>query len=265
MLYLFRLITSRRFYIGMLCMSLVVFGLTKLDVFSFRWTPAVNVSTSLELGTHQFIPRKHIKELAIAIVYENITIGNEWSHQYLTLGEQTIEWSDIVQATQLTQLLEGIMKTDIIDMIRRSDDKQSIIQTFLSQWDVTLRQSRIVAQRLQSTILSSNTQLVSCQNKKSQADTTYRQGLAQHNVVLIDQATQQATEANTCIADMSTKIKSLEWVLWYLVSAANKSQAYISLVRTHQYTIVTYPDLIGSETPANILQLQKDFATLQSN
>gem|GEM_PF-4989108 len=73
-----------------------------------------------------------------------------------------------------------------------------------------MRQSRIVAQRLQSTILSSNTQLVSCQNKKSQADTTYRQGLAQHNVVLIDQATQQATEANTCIADMSTKIKSLE-------------------------------------------------------
>lgn len=265
MIYIFRLITSRRFYLGMLFTSLVVFGLTKMDVVWFRRTPAVNVSTSLKVGNQQFTPRQHIRNVATMIIYKHIQLWNEWSAGFLTLGNTQIQGNDVEQATQLTQLLTTYNQTNVIDLVRHSHDRTTDIQTFLNQGNTTVRQAQYINQRLQSTINSYNTQLSTCKVNKSAADTSYRQGLSSNNATLIDQATKKAIEMNTCIANSSTSINSLQGVYNNLSNVIKKSQQYIAVIRTHQSTLVTYPDLIGTDTPSTIIQLQKDFASLASS
>lgn len=81
MLTIFRLITSLRFYAGIICMSFLVLWLSQTTALSFRWVPAIGISTSINKGNQTFVPRKAIQEKAIALTYTNIFIGNEGSSQ----------------------------------------------------------------------------------------------------------------------------------------------------------------------------------------
>lgn len=56
-----------------------------------------------------------------------------------------------------------------------SDDKNTILASFLSQGETTIRQATITAQQLQSTIAQDSTNLAVCQANKAAADTRYNQ------------------------------------------------------------------------------------------
>ena len=261
MLYIFRIITSLRFYAGIVCMSLFVFIITKSDVFSFRWVPAMNVSTSLTIGESSFVPRKNIQNKLIAITYTNIAVGNEGSNSFVTTSIGSPDGDDVSKALFYTQSLTTILKTDIVWLMKNASEKQSVMQTFLSQWDILLRQASIVATSIQSTLARYNAKLSTCQSSKSDADTRYNQWLSVNNASQVDSATKQATQANQCIAQYTTIIKSNQWVLTRLTNAIKQTTTYITLVRTHQTTILSHPELINSTTPSEILQLQKSLST----
>jgi phage shock protein A len=158
-----------------------------------------------------------------------------------------------------------IFKTDTIWLINNSEDKSMILSTFLSQWETTIRQATLTAQQLQSTIAQDNANLVVCQANKASADTRYNQWLTDNNAVLVQDATEKATEYNECIARLSTSIKSNQWVVNRLGAAITKTQSYIGLIRANQSTILSHPELINSSTPSDILQLQKDLTTLRNS
>jgi hypothetical protein len=75
-------------------MGFLVFGLTKIDVSSFRRKAAIWVSTSLRIGEQWLAPRKKIQDSAIALTYANIKIGNNGSDSLIS-NQTTIgspEW-----------------------------------------------------------------------------------------------------------------------------------------------------------------------------
>lgn len=60
-------------------MGLLIFVLTKNDVWSFRRRPAIGVSTSLRVGEVGLAPRKKTQDSAIAYTYMGIKIGTNGS------------------------------------------------------------------------------------------------------------------------------------------------------------------------------------------
>ena len=263
---LFRFITSRWFYAGILCMGLLVFGLTKIDVSWFRRKAAIGVSTSLRVGEQWLAPRKKVQDASIALVYANIKIGNDGSDSLISTPNMigSPEWDDVSKALFFTTSLQKIFKTDIVWLISRADEKSTIMQTFLNQWETTIRQATITAQQLQSTIAKNNVSLVSCQAQKASASSRYNEWLNNNNASAVHSATVEASTANECIARLTTDTNSHLWVLDRLTAAINQTQAYISLIRSNQSTILTHGDLINSSTPASILQLQNDLSTIRN-
>ena len=221
----------------------------------------MNVSTSLTIGESSFVPRKNIQNKLIAITYTNIALGNEGSDSLVTTNIGSPDGDDVSKALFYTQSLTTVLKTDIVWLMNNANEKNSVMQTFLSQWDILLRQSSIVATNIQSTLAKYNAELATCQSSKSDADTRYTQWLSLNNASQVDTATRQATQANQCIAQYTTMIKSDQWVLTRLTNAIKQVTTYITLVRTHQTTIISHPELINSTTPSEILQLQKNLTT----
>ena len=262
MFIIFRLITSRRFYAGIICSTFFVMRVSQIEVSSFRWTPAISVSTSLHVADKKFIPNSKIKEKIIALTYMNISLGNEWSASFNTdIGSP--DGDDVSKALFYTKSLTNIVKTDIVSIIARSEDKSTIMQTFLSQWETTIRQATLIENNLQSIITRQTNALLSCQTSKSSADSLYVQWLSTDNASQVATATTQATQANECLGKQNTIINSAKWVLDRLNKINTKANIYITLIRNNKNTILQYPDLIDSNTPANILEFQKSLNTMR--
>lgn len=238
-------------------------GLSKTQVWSFRWTPAQSISTSISVWNKVFTPNKTIQDKMIALTYSNISLGNQWSAQLIQVGSP--DGDDVSKALFFTKSLQDIFKTDIVWLVRRSDDKSTIVQTFLNQGETAIRQATITASNLQATISRQQTALGACQSSKEDADVRYNQWLSKDNASQVDAATKQASEANECIARQNTLITSNQWVLDRLTKAIASLTSYISLVRSNKSTIINYPDLINSNTPSEIIDLQQSLTSLKNS
>ena len=146
----FRLITSRRFYAGIVCMMIFSLLVSRSDVSSFSWVPSISLSRMTSSSDQSFVPNKQIREKAVAIVYTNILIGNEGASQILDVGSP--EGNDVSKALFFTKLLQDTVRTDVVSLVRNSSERSVVLQSFLTQGDVGIKQATLTASHISQTI-----------------------------------------------------------------------------------------------------------------
>lgn len=254
------MITNIRFYAGIICMTLLILFFSKNDVFAFRWLPSLSVSTSIKQVDTTYIIQKKISESAILLTYANISIWhNWWSVPWWSL--QDLNGDTINKALTSIKNLQIIRTTDVLK-IKNSWFGTDWLNVFLQQWETSLLESQNIATELQNSIDVEQSQVDLCTSQKSQSDELYRQWLSSNNANQIEQATQQAQEASSCISTHWVTIKSFNWVLINLNTEIEKTKKYITLVTTNKWLISQYNDLLVWEIPSQLVQLQKEFNAL---
>lgn len=233
-----------------------------MDVISYRRTGPQLVNTQIQLGENDFRPTSHTSETAVMLTHSNISLGVRWSAS-LVWTLLTTNGDDIAQALALTNSLKTIRQTDIIKFVQQSTDKSLTLRTYLGQAETTVRQGSFVISRLQSRISNAQSIISNCSTQKTQASSLYNQWLSNNNAWLIDRATQEWKEANACIAEQQTIVTTTQWVIDKLSEQMQKTNAYTSIIKQYQTTILSHSDLINTDTPETVLNLQSALENIE--
>lgn len=206
-----------------------------------------------------YITHQKIADYAVALTYANITIGHAGASSIISLSD--LQGSQTQQALIAIKNLQSIRATDVLH-IKNSDPDTDGLMTVIQQGEWLLSQSQSIADALQASMNESQSQVDTCTNQKSQADELYRQWLANNDANSIDQATTTAQQASTCISTANVLVKSINGVLINLKKEIETTKTYISVISTNQWLIKQYSDVLGSDIPAQLVQLQQQLQSL---
>ena len=262
MLKVFRIITSIRFYAGMICMILLMLLIPNTDVFSFRWVPSLSVSTTTKIIDTTYFSQKKVSDYAVMLTYSNITLWHSSSSSVLSQWWfSDLNWDIITKALTATKNLNTVRSTNVLQ-VNNSDNSVDGIGLLLQQAQIILSQSQSLVTPLQYMIDEEQSKIDSCTSQKSQADELYNDALKNQQSTQVSQATLQAQEASVCIATATVSLRSKNGVLKNLTTEITKVQDYVEIVTRNKTLIVKYGSLLDGTIPSELVQLQQELSAL---
>lgn len=204
---------------------------------------------------------KRISEQAILLAYLNISLGHDaWS-----LGSEfdggDIHWSTLEQALAVTKQLNTMRENTIFTSEKGMVEERNF-DTSLKQGRTLISKGKTLIGSLDALISQQEGVVNSCATKKKKAEDIYNQALLDYNARLIDQSTADAQDATTCISQATVAINSARWVRDSLQLAINASERHISILSNNRDLILRYGAEINSDTPSQLLQIQRELSRL---
>lgn len=259
MSFVFRLISNIRFYAGMICMIVLMVFATRTNVFSFRWVPSLAVSTTEKIINTTYLNQKKLSHEAVLITYAHIRIGNEGANKSVWWFPD-LQGDAVSRAITMTQHLQRVRTTDILSL--RSSDGADGIVSHLRYTQTSLWQAQPLLFPLQEMITTTQQRIDTCTASKSQADALYNAWLTNYDARQVTQATTQAQEASSCISTQTVQRNSAQWVLKNLQTEMTNTQNYLTLIQRNQSLLVEYGNLVPTEIPSQLVQLQRELQSL---
>lgn len=261
MSFIFRLISNIRFYAGMICMVILMWMATKTDIGAFRRVPALTISTTEKVNNTLHLKHKRISQQAIMLAYTHIRLWYNNNHFWADGSSIAELQGDLVsQAITATKNLQQVRTTDILQI--RNTDQANGITSHMRYTSSILAQAETLFVPLTTLIQEQESRITSCTNQKSQADALYNQWLSNYNAGQVAQATTTAIEASNCISSATVQRNSLQGILNTLSNEITKTRAYLTLITSNQSLLSEYGDIVPTEIPTQLLQLQQDLKRL---
>lgn len=226
-----------------------------MDVISYRRTAPTIVNTQIQIWNNDFRPSSHTKQTAVMLTYSNINLGIKWSAS-IASPLLSADGDDVSQALALTNNLKTIRQTNILTLIKQSNEKSLTLRTYLGQTETNVRQWSFVMTRLQNRISNAQSIISNCTTQKTQASSLYNQWLNTSNAWLINTATEQGKIANACIAEQQTVITTIQWLIDRLREQITRTTEYTSIISQYQTVILSHGDLLNTTTPETLISLQ---------
>lgn len=234
--------------------------ISRIDVRSFRWVPSLGVSTQLQQWWQAQAISTNIAKKAVQLAYLNIALWHGGGISS-SVSVWSLQGSVSDQALQLTKYLKETRVADIVHLQQQAGTGD-VVSIKIQEATTLLQQATTLTPSLQADIFEYERQIWRCSDQKQQAEDRYNMALQAYNASSVEQATQQAQDANRCIAEHSVALKSTQWVLANLEIEIKKTQHYVSILTSNKDLLLRYADVVHTDIPQQLLQLKREIDKL---